>query len=191
MTRQNLLLLRTNKEEINLDEREAIRLCLQGDSHAFEGIVEKYRNQVFWNAYYLVFDYEDARDVAQQTFLKVWKSLASYDMTKSFSAWISRIATRCAIDFLRRRKEQEQLPEMTFVDPLERNLDIRKIFLRIAPVLPERQRTVLVLREVYQFEVIEIAELLKCTESTVRNHLSQAKTSFRTKIKELFPEYGM
>ncbi|HJZ11368.1 MAG TPA: sigma-70 family RNA polymerase sigma factor, partial [Acidobacteriota bacterium] len=134
---------------------------------------------------------EDARDVAQQTFLKVWKSLASYDMTKSFSAWISRIATRCAIDFLRRRKEQEQLQEMTFVDPLERNLDIRKIFLRIAPVLPERQRTVLVLREVYQFEVIEIAELLKCTESTVRNHLSQAKTSFRTKIKELFPEYGM
>ena len=190
MSRQNLQIIRIKKE--TPDEAETIRRCLEGDSLAFEGIVEKYRNRVFWTAYHLVFDSEDARDIAQQTFLKIWISLKEYDFGKSFSGWVTRIAANCAIDFLRARKSAEPLPEIAAdISPLDRNLDIRKLFLRVAPLLSERQRTVLVLREVQEMEMPEIADLLECSESTVRNLLSQAKEAFRKRVKELFPEYGV
>lgn len=192
MPRQNLLFFRSNNREKDFHEKEAIRLCLHGDSRAFEGIVEKYRDRVFWIAYHLVLDYEDARDITQQSFLNAWKSLGTYDEGKPFGNWISKISARCAIDFLRSRKDSEPLEDVALEGfPLERNLDIRKIFLRIAPALSQRRRTVLVLREIYGMDVAEIADLLRCTESTVRNLLSQAKESFRKKIKELFPEYGL
>jgi RNA polymerase sigma-70 factor, ECF subfamily len=200
MPRQNLLLFRNKSRAENFDEKEFIRLCLKGDRQAFERIVETYRDSVFWTAYHLVLDYEDARDVSQQSFIKVWNALPAYNFDKSFSGWISKITANCAIDLLRSRKEMDPLePEEhqtsgsapLFAFPIERSIDIRKIFQRIAPMLSPRQRIVLVLREMYGMEIAEIADLLHCTESTVRNHLSQAKDSFRRNVKELFPEYGL
>lgn len=200
MSRQNLLSFRNKSRVENFEEKEFLRLCLKGDRQAFERIVETYRDQVYWTAYNLVLDSEDARDVAQQSFIKVWKALPEYDFEKSFSGWVSRITANCAIDLLRARKHIEPLESedtsvpsliQPFASSLERTIDIRKIFQRIAPLLSQRQRVILVLREIYGMEMSEIAELMQCTESTVRNHLSQAKDSFRKKIKELFPEYGM
>ena len=191
-SRQNLFVFRKKDREEIPDDRELIRICLTENSEAFEWIVARYRDQVFWTAYHLLLDYEDARDVAQQTFLKVWSSLKSYDSAKSFSGWITRIAANCAIDSLRARKISEPLPEIALssTNP-ESTQDIRKIFLRIAPMLPERQRIVLVLREIEGMDISEIARSIHCTESTVRNLLSQAKESFRKRVRELFPEYGM
>ena len=191
-SRQKLFLFRKKDREEIPDDQELIRICLTENSEAFEWIVAKYRDQVFWTAYHLVLDYEDARDVAQQTFLKVWSSLKSYDPAKSFGAWITKIAANCAIDALRARKISEPLPEIPLsYNHLESSQDIRKIFLRIGPMLPDRQRIVLVLREMEGMEICDIARTIHCTESTVRNLLSQAKESFRKKVQELFPEYGM
>lgn len=192
MPRQKVFLFRSKDKAEALDEKRAVRLCLEGDTQAFEKIVERFRNQVFWTAYHLVLDYEDARDVAQQTFLKVWKSLKDFDQTRSLGGWICRIAANCAIDFLRSRKEVEPLADYPMEhSTLDQNMDVRKIFLRVAPLLSQRQRIVLVLREVNGMEISEISTLLHCTESTVRNLLFQAKDSFRKKVKELFPDYGM
>ena len=191
-SRQKLLLFRNNSKAEVLDDREIVQLCLTENSEAFEWIVARYRDPVFWTAYHLVLDYEDARDVAQQCFLKTWNSLQSYDPEKAFASWIARIAANCAIDFLRARKSSEPLPEISGPpEQLDRSRDIRKIFLRVAPLLAEKQRIVLVLREIEGMEFSDIARMLDCTESTVRNLLSQAKESFRKKTKELFPEYGL
>ena len=192
MPRQNFFLLRNTEKAVAPDEPEVIRLCLQGDRQAFERIVDKYRDSVYWTAYRLVLDYEDARDVSQQSFIKIWRSLAEYDPKRSFSGWVSRITANCAIDWLRSRKEAaplEDYPARRLT--IEKDLDVRKIFLRIAPLLSQRQRMVLVLREVEEMEIPEIAQMMECTESTVRNLLSQAKEAFRKRIKEFFPEYGM
>jgi RNA polymerase sigma-70 factor, ECF subfamily len=191
-SRQKLLLFRNKNQAEILDDREVVRLCLTENSEAFEWIVARYRDSVFWTAYHLVLDYEDARDVAQQCFLKTWSCLNSYDPEKSFASWISKIAANCAIDFLRARKSSEPLPEISEPpEPFDRSRDIRKIFLRIAPLLPEKQRIVLVLREIEGMEFSDMARMLDCTESTVRNLLSQAKESFRKRTKEFFPEYGL
>ena len=192
MPRQKFFLFRKKEREEILDDRELVRICLTENSEAFEWIVARYRDQVYWTAYHLVCDSEDARDIAQQTFLKVWSSLDHYDSSKSFGGWITKIAANCAIDFLRTRKTSEPLADVAVLsEHLESNQDIRKIFLRVVPMLSQRQRIVLVLREVEGMEIGEIARTMECTESTVRNLLSQAKESFRKKVKELFPEYGM
>jgi RNA polymerase sigma-70 factor (ECF subfamily) len=192
MPRQKLFLFRSKDKAAIADENDFVRRCLEGDTQAFEKIVEKYRNQVFWTAYHLVLDYEDARDVAQQTFIKVWRSLPEFDSSRSLGGWISKIAANCAIDSLRTRRESEPLVDIPAEDStVDRNMDVRKIFLRVAPLLSQRQRIVLVLREVSGMEISEIAGLMHCTESTVRNLLSQAKDSFRKKVKELFPDYGL
>jgi RNA polymerase sigma-70 factor (ECF subfamily) len=193
MPRQNLLLFRSKSQAENLDEQEVIRACLEGDRQAFEKIVERYRDKVYWTAFNLVLDSEDARDVAQQSFIKIWKSLPEYDFEKSFSGWVSKIAANSAIDFLRARKVSEPLEETIPAErsTIDQDLDIRKMFHRIAPMLSERQRIALVLREIHEMEISEIADLMQCTESTVRNLLSQAKDSFRRKAKELFPDYGL
>ena len=192
MPRQKVLFFRSKEEREVLDEKSFIQASLKGDHRAFEKLVEQYRDRVFWTAYNLVLDYEDARDVAQQSFVKIWKSLPQYDFEKSFGGWVARITANCAIDHLRTRREMEPITEIPLEHTsIDRDLDIRKIFDRIAPLLSERQRVVLVLREIYGMEIPEMSEILKCTESTVRNLLSQAKDSFRKKAKELFPEYGM
>lgn len=193
MPRQNLLFFRSKSEAEKADEKEVIRACLEGDRQAFEKIVERYRDKVYWTAYNLVLDSEDARDVAQQSFIKIWRSLPDYDFERSFAGWVCRIAANSAIDFLRARPVSEPLEDDV---PAERSttdldLDVRKIFQRVAPLLSQRQRMVLVLREIHGMEIAEISDLLHCTESTVRNLLSQAKDSFRRKAKELFPDYGL
>ena len=96
----------------NLDEQEVNRGCLEGDRQAFEKIVERYRDKVYWTAFNLVLDSEDARDVAQQSFIKVWKSLPEYDSGKTFSGWITKSAANRAIDFLRARHESEPLEDI-------------------------------------------------------------------------------
>jgi RNA polymerase sigma-70 factor (ECF subfamily) len=190
MPKQNLLFFR--KDQANIpDEQKLIRNCLEGDRQAFEKIVERYRDALYWTAYNLVLDSEDARDITQQAFLKIWRSLPEYDSTRSFPGWAHRIAANCAIDLLRSRRESEPLVDDVPAEhsTLDQRIDVRKIFSRIAPLLPQRQRIVLVLREIQGMEIAEISDLLQCTESTVRNLLSQAKDSFRKRTKEHFPDY--
>lgn len=193
MAKPNLLFFRSKDEAILLDEQKLLRGCLEGDRQSFEKIVEKYRDSLYWTAYNLVLDSEDARDVTQQAFLKIWRSLPEYDFARSFPGWAHKIAANCAIDLLRTRRDSEPLVDDVPAEhsTLDQRIDVRKIFSRIAPLLPQRQRIVLVLREIHGMEMSEISDLLQCTESTVRNLLSQAKDSFRKRTKEIFPDYGL
>jgi len=193
MAKPNLLFFRSKDEAILLDEQKLIRGCLEGDRQSFEKIVAKYRDSLYWTAYNLVLDSEDARDVTQQAFLKIWRSLPEYDFARSFPGWAHKIAANCAIDMLRSRRESEPLADDVPAEhsTLDQRIDVRKIFSRIAPLLPQRQRIVLVLREIHGMEIAEISDLLQCTESTVRNLLSQAKDSFRKRTKEIFPDFGL
>lgn len=193
MAKPNLLFFRSKDESTLLDEQKLLRGCLEGDRQSFEKIVDKYRDSLYWTAYNLVLDSEDARDVTQQAFIKIWRSLPEYDFARSFSGWAHKIAANCAIDLLRTRRDSEPLVDDVPAEhsTLDQRIDVRKIFSRIAPLLPQRQRIVLVLREIHGMEMSEISDLLQCTESTVRNLLSQAKDSFRKRTKEIFPDYGL
>jgi RNA polymerase sigma-70 factor (ECF subfamily) len=92
-----------------LNEQELIQQLKQGHEPAFRWLVESYRNRVFHTALNILQDSGDAEDAAQETFIQVFESVASFKEESSLSTWIYRIAVRKALDKIRRRKTRQRL----------------------------------------------------------------------------------
>ena len=184
------------------EERALARRALGGDSDAFAELVARRTPGVLAYLRRLLGDAEDARDVAQLTFVRVWENLDRYDPTWAFSTWLFRIAGNLAIDALRARGTRQRTEAESFrlvkgartsAEPdgpaLLAEAEVRRVFDSCAAVLSEKQRLVFVLREFEDKESREIAQILGCRESTVRNHLFQARRLLREEIRKRFPEF--
>ncbi len=186
------------------DERRLAELAKAGDEHAFAELVRGRSDSVVAFLRRMLGDTEDARDVAQLTFLRVWENLPRYDPTYAFSTWLFRIAGNLAIDAIRARGTRARTLAESFrvvrggllaAEPeaplrLSRE-EIRRVFEACAVVLSEKQRLVFVLRELEEKESREVAEIVGCRESTVRNHLFQARRLLREEVRRRFPEYAL
>jgi RNA polymerase sigma-70 factor (ECF subfamily) len=173
----------------------------EGDPEAFAEIVRRRSPGLLAFLRRLLGDAEDARDVAQLTFVRAWENLHRYDPTWAFSTWLFRIASNLAVDALRARRSRARTEMENFrllrggltAEPegpagLERQ-EVRRIFEDCAAVLSEKQRLVFVLHEFEERESREIAAILDCRESTVRNHLFQARRLLRDEIRSRYPEF--
>src|SRR5690606_36398960 len=85
---------------------EMVRAVLEGDATAYRGLVEKYQNRVYGMVYGMLRNREDARDIAQEAFVKAYRNLGSFRMDSSFYTWLYRIGMNLAIDHTRKRKRQ-------------------------------------------------------------------------------------
>ncbi|HSU83261.1 MAG TPA: RNA polymerase sigma factor [Thermoanaerobaculia bacterium] len=148
-------------------------------------------------------DAEEARDVVQVTFFKVWESRKKFDDRWSPNTWIYRIASNLAIDHLRSRRSRERSHE-----PVRQHLlhvadgrasrdlsrlqqsEVAAIFRDLSAGLSEKQRMVFLLREIEGLSSPEVAEILDCRESTVRNHLFNARKYLRKELLVRYPEYA-
>ena len=181
-------------------ERTLVLKARAGDMDAFEALVERRTPGLVAFLRRMLGDAEDARDVAQLTFVKVWQNLGKYDATWAFSTWLYRIAGNLAIDALRTRGSRSRTEGETFRlvrggqddggahAALARD-EVRRVFEACSTVLSEKQKLAFVLREFEERESAEIARILSCRESTVRNHLFQARRLLREEITRRFPEY--
>ena len=89
-----------------MDEKKLIRNILSGDLDAFAELVEAYEKQVYNLCYRMCGNEEDAKDLTQEAFVKVWRGLEHYQFESAFSTWLYRLTSNVCIDFLRRRKRQ-------------------------------------------------------------------------------------
>jgi RNA polymerase sigma-70 factor (ECF subfamily) len=191
---------RRRGEAAQATDRELAALSRAGDPVAFETLVARKTPAVVSIARRIVGDVEDARDVAQMVFLRVWEQIARYDETWSFNTWLYRITTNLAIDFLRSARSRErahgatlhlvrQREESTAGETTRAAEDgeLSRLFERIAHRLSGKQRAAFVLREMQDCDTVEIAEILGCGESTVRNHLFNARRILRREIERLHP----
>ena len=188
------------------DERGAERLLArragEGDMEAFADLVRRRSPGILAFLRRMLGDTEDARDVSQLTFVRAWENLHRYDASWAFSTWLFRIAGNLAIDALRARRTRERTEAENFrlvkgsrasAEPdgplaLERD-EVRRIFEACAVALSEKQRLVFVLREFEETDSRDIARILGCRESTVRNHLFQARRILRSEITRRYPEF--
>lgn len=149
-------------------------------------------------AFQVTGDLEDALDVVQGVFLKLWRSLDRYDPRRRFDTWLYRVTVNAAIDSLRARGARgtlQPLPDEPAQAPggpagPERALDLaelRRAFLRLAGSLAPKQRTAFVLREIEGLDTAEVAEIMQVAESTVRNHLLQARRILRAGLERDYP----
>ena len=174
-------------------EREQIRAFQGGDMSAFEELVKAYEKRIYWVAYNLVGNTEDARDVAQDAFLRVAQAIDRFDLNYSFYTWLYRIVVNLAIDRLRKKGKQNAVSldefasdptEVELARPLE-NVELGDRIERILDELPENYRMVILLRDVHELSCEEIAGIIGCTNATTRWRLHKARELFRARWGEL------
>lgn len=169
------------KEE---DDRTLVRRCRDGDRAAFEQLVLRYQKAVFNAAVRLLRDPEDARDVAQTTFLKAFEHLADYDPSFKFYSWIYRIAVNQALNTLASRRpvgemsgeEADEAPGPDQrVEGEQMGREIEEALMEIKPEL----RTVIVLRHFMHLSYHDMADVLELPEKTVKSRLYSARQLLR------------
>ncbi len=193
---------RERLEAVELPDRELAIRARGGDMVSFETLVTRKTPAVVSLARRIVGNVEDARDVAQMVFLRVWNELHRYDEKYSLNTWLYRIATNLAIDFLRSSRSRERAhgatlhlvrarEESTASDATRNaeDAELVRLFETVSDRLSEKQKAAFVLKEMQDCETREIAEILNCGESTVRNHLFNARRILRKEIGRLFPEF--
>lgn len=186
-----------------VDERELIRRARTGDQPAFEQLVGLKRERAFRIALNIVGDPDEAADIAQMAFIRLWSSLSKFDENSRFDPWFFRIVVNLAIDSYRKKQrmphavpppaddESGALPStaMPGAEAGVMRAEIRSIFNKLAEELAPAQRAVFTLREIEGIPTDEIAKMLGITASTVRNHLMQARQVLQEGMKRRFPEY--
>lgn len=191
---------RRRHETRELPDRDLALQARGGDMVAFEALVLRKTPAVISVARRIVGNVEDARDVAQMAFLRVWEQLSRYDETYSFNTWLYRIATNLSIDFLRSSRSRERAHTATLhlvrlresetgneTSRAAEDDSASRLFQRVSRRLTGKQKAAFVLREMEDLETSEIAAILNCGESTVRNHLFNARKVLRREIERISP----
>ncbi|MEE9391920.1 MAG: sigma-70 family RNA polymerase sigma factor [Planctomycetota bacterium] len=169
-------------------ERKLIRAVQAGDKLAFEKLVRSYEQKVFWIAHNLVNHTEDARDIAQESFLRVYKAIDRFDLKYNFYTWLYRIVVNLAIDRLRKKGKQnavsiEEFPtdpatNQTPEDHMRHSETGEKIF-EVLDAMPDKYKTVILLRDLHEMSCEEISEIIECTNATTRWRLHRAREMFK------------
>ncbi len=176
---------------------ELIGRCLRNEGGAFRQLVEEHQRYVFSLAFRVLRDDEDARDVVQETFIRVWKNLHVYDKRAKFTTWLYTITVNLAYDLLKSKTRkrrwllapgsaESQNPagvteeEMNIV-----NRDLAAKIEELAGSLPPKQQLVFVLRDLQDLSVEEVAEALSMTTNTVKTNLCYARKLIRVKMQRL------
>jgi RNA polymerase sigma-70 factor (ECF subfamily) len=176
-------------------DHDLLRRILEGnDEAAFGDLVARYSERAYWIAWHVVGSTEEARDIVQEAFVRVHRSLERFDFAHSFTTWFHRIVTNLAIDSVRRRRVARTVPieacadiEAEDGDPEEsmHRADTRGRVWQVLANLDEKFKTVLVLRDIHGLSCREIVPILGVTHATVRWRLHRGRQLFREEWERL------
>jgi len=177
---------------------ELIERCLAGDQAAWEGIVRLHRRKVFNIAYKFVGKHDLAEDLTQDIFLKLYRSLDTFDRRANFQTWLISVSRNLCIDYYRSvRKERETINrdvDASTLTPVSRDrnayaqleLRDRVQLLRTAlDMLPPTLRTAVLMRDIQELTYQEIADRLNVPEGTVKSRINRGRTELARQIQKL------
>ncbi len=188
-----------------LSDHALIELTKTGDEAAFAEIVQRYRNPITNYLYRFLNDYEEAVDLAQETFVRVYFAIERYHTEYAFSTYIYRIATNLAISEIRKRKRRkllsltglfqtEENSEIEFQPPDDRSLpdedllenEQSRVIAKAIATLPDKYRAPIVLRDVEGKSYEEVAAILNLGLGTTKSRISRARGLLKEKLKHYF-----
>jgi RNA polymerase sigma-70 factor, ECF subfamily len=175
-----------------------IERCLNGDQAAWESIVRQHRRKVFNIAYKFVGRHDQAEDLTQDVFLKLYKSLDTFDRRANFQTWLVSVSRNLCIDHYRSvRKEREVVnrdvdpadltpsaPERSAQAMLEQR-DRVQLLRQALDILPPTLRTAVMLRDIREMSYHEIAEQLALPEGTVKSRINRGRTELARQYQRL------
>ncbi len=180
-------------------DEELVALSVGGDLDSFNQLVLRWERPIYALAYRVLGREEDARDIAQETFLRAFRALKGFKGQAKFSSWLYRIALNLCRDWIRRERRTpvaqapegidliELAGEATPAESMEEMVarhEVGRAVARAMTLLPEEQRTAIVLKEYHGLTFQEIAELLDCPLSTVKTRLYQGLSVLRRQLQE-------
>ncbi len=189
------------------EDTSLVQETLEGNQLSFQLLIERYQERIFGLVRHYTTQAVEVEDIVQDTFIKAFRKLSTFQHQSSFSTWLYRIAVNTALDFLKRSgrnpvqavEDPENLsptlesgPAQSILPPdsrLERE-EIGRITHEVLDELPEIFRTVLVLREFEDLSYQEMADLLGISIGTVESRLFRARARFKDALVRLHPEYA-
>lgn len=191
--------------EDNLSDHVLIEATKNGDEAAFAEIVRRYKNPITNYLYRFLNDYEEAVDLAQETFVRVYFAIDRYHTGYAFSTYIYRIATNLAISEIRKRKRRRILSltglfqadkddDSEFQPPDERALPVdeliederSRVIIKAIAALPEKYRVPIILRDIEGRSYEEIAAIMELGLGTTKSRISRARGLLKEKLKNYF-----
>lgn len=187
-------------------DAELVERCQAGDTAAFDQLVSRYRTRVFGMIYNMVHSEQDAWDLAQDSFLKAWKSIGRFRGQSSFYTWIYRIVMNVTIDWLRKKQvkgggaEFDDAIQLREIEPASRTVpkadalphvrlqdqEIRaRIDAAIEQLSPEH-RAVILMKEIEDMQYNEIAEAMGCSIGTVMSRLFYARKRLQNLLRDVY-----
>ena len=192
--------------EPDVSEPDLVKKCQAGDTEAFDQLVTQYRTRVFAMVYNMVHNEQDAWDLAQESFVKAWKSIGRFRGQSTFYTWIYRIVMNVTIDWLRKKQvkgagaEFNDAIELREIDPaaktapkadplpyqqMEQSEIRERIDQAIAQLTPEH-RAVILMKEIEGMQYHEIAETLGCSIGTVMSRLFYARKRLQNMLRDVY-----
>ena len=179
-------------------DEELVARSMGGDLDSFNQLVLRWERPIYALAYRVIGREEDARDVAQETFLRAFRALSGFKGQAKFSSWLYRITLNLCRDWIRRERRapvvqapdgidlielaSEAEPSETVEDLVSRR-ELGRAVAKAMAMLPEEQRTAIVLKEYHGLTFQEIADLLDCPLSTVKTRLYQGLSVLRKQLQ--------
>jgi len=173
----------------------------EGDGASFALLLDKHRSSVVHFLYRMIQNQAIAEELAQEVFLRVYRSRATYEATAKFTTWLFRIATHLALNSLRDGKHErmhERLDHDSFDQPVRQVSDTRPSVeqsmvyqaklaevRRAIAMLPEKQRAAVLLHKYEEMEYTQIARVLNCSESAVKSLLFRAYETLRARLAHM------
>jgi len=188
------------------EDFELLAKFKKGDQQAFELLVRKYKMTVFNTIYSIISNTQEADDIAQEVFLKVYTKAGSFKGGSSFSTWLYRITVNRCVDELRKRKnkiisyetEFNREDELKLKDVLVskegditeelRKKELEDIIQKAMNSLPEKDRIILTLKEIDGLSYKEISQVMKISLAKVKIWLFRARQKLKEKLSFLYPE---
>ncbi len=190
----NRIIDKETQQMVQIDEDIIVR-CQRGEKTAFRGVVLAYQRMVFSLTLKLLCDEEEAKDMVQETFIRVWQRMGEYDTQKNFATWIYTIATRLCLDRLKRMKHVVPMPDDELVfrryasdTDTHRALENREwvsIVRMLAEGLGEKQRMVFTLCHLEGLSSPEVEEITGLDAKQVKSNLYVARQTIRERLKQL------
>ena len=180
-----------------------LQKCHEGDDLAWEALVHRYQGRVFAVAMHYMRDREEARDVAQDAFIKLYRSLHTLRESDTFLPWLLRLTRNCAIDRIRRLKTRtpersvpvEEGPEIVAKQPSPEENSLTRwrsgLLYRALDQLSEQSREVILLKDIQELQLREIADMLALPLGTVKSRSHRARIELAEVIQQMEPSSGV
>ena len=166
------------------NESEILDGCRNGERIAQKALYENYKSQMYTLAYRITGNFEDAEDVLQEGFLKVFRSISTFRGDSKAGTWIHTIMARTALERIRSKMQFADMEILPEIQDDENYFPIDSEYLENAILeLPDGYRSIFTLYEIEGFKHREIAEMLEISENTSKSQLHKAKRMLQDKLK--------